>query len=116
MTDAGAGSRPGAFTGETGCGGETGTGTWTRARIGSASEAIVDAGGLESLHLLGGRALSARDDRARVAHATAWRRRASSDEGDDGLLEVAGDPARRLFLGAAADLPDENDGFRLLIV
>ena len=39
-----------------------------------------DAGGGQRRHLLGGRALAARDDRAGVAHAASGRRRLAGDE------------------------------------
>src|SRR5262249_58945254 len=42
-----------------------------------------DAGRFHRLHLLGGGAFAARDDRARVAHAAARRRGLAADEADD---------------------------------
>src|SRR5262252_3821249 len=68
------------------------------------------AGGRERRHLLGCGALSAGDDRAGVTHATPRRRGLAGDERDDGLLQVAFDPGRRFFLGAAADLSNHDDG------
>src|SRR5438105_8370459 len=57
-----------------------------------------DAGGLHGLHLLRGRALAARDDRAGVAHAAAGGRRLAADEADHGLGHVGLDEGRRLLL------------------
>src|SRR5450759_4070215 len=76
----------------------------------------VDAGLLQRLHLLAGRALAARDDRASVTHPAPGRRRPPRDERDDGLLEVRADPGRGFLLGAPADLADHDDGLRLGVV
>src|SRR6185369_3704791 len=76
----------------------------------------LDAGRLERLDLFRGRALAARDDRARVAHALAGRRRAACDERRDRLLHVRLDPRGSLLLRAAADLADHDDPVRVGIV
>src|SRR5215217_1128713 len=52
----------------------------------------LDARGGQRGHLLGRRALAARDDRARVSHPASRRRRLAGDEADDRLLEVRFDP------------------------
>src|SRR6185503_3002679 len=68
-----------------------------------------DAGSLHRAHLLGRRALAARDDGAGVPHAAPWRRRLSADEAHDGLGDVGPDERRRFLLGGAADLADQHD-------
>src|SRR5688572_5295564 len=54
--------------------------------------------------LRGRRALAARDDRARVAHALARGRGLAGDERGERLLEVGADPGGRVFFGLTADL------------
>src|SRR5947199_8481152 len=63
----------------------------------------------ERLHLLGGRALAARDDRARVAHASAGGRGLPGDEGDDGLRHVIFSEGGGLLFIRAAYLADHDD-------
>src|SRR5262245_46817039 len=48
----------------------------------------LDSGCTERGHLLGRRALPARNDRAGVTHAASRRRRLAGDKRDDGFLEV----------------------------
>src|SRR5271154_853378 len=76
----------------------------------------ADARRFERFHLLRRRALAPGDDRPRVAHAAPRRGGLAGDERDDGLLEVAGDPARGLFLRHAADLADQHDGLGTRVV
>src|SRR6185436_13043306 len=68
------------------------------------------AGALERRHLFRGGPLAAGDDRSRVPHATTRRRGLTGDESDDRLLHLALGVQRRLFLGGAADLADQDDG------
>src|SRR5574341_466335 len=67
------------------------------------------AGCFERRHLLRGRALAAGDDRARVPHAPAGRRRLAADERDDRLPHPVLDERRRVLLGRPADLADHHD-------
>ena len=69
----------------------------------------VDAGGGESLHLVGRGALASGDDRSGVAHATARRRGLPGDEADDRLLHVLLDVRGGGLFGGAADFADEDD-------
>ena len=66
--------------------------------------------------LVRGRAAAAGDDGAGVAHAAARRRRLAGDEGDDRLVHVVADELRRLLLGRAADLADDDDGVGVGVV
>src|SRR3546814_3949358 len=63
--------------------------------------------------------LTARNDRAGMAHPTARRGGTPSDETDHRLLASALrlilDELRRFFLGATADLADHDDRFRCII-
>src|SRR4051794_11302127 len=65
--------------------------------------------GLERLGLRRGGALRAGDDRARVAHRLARRRREAGDVADDGLGDVLADELGGLLLGRAADLAAHDD-------
>src|SRR5436190_3883770 len=69
-----------------------------------------NAGGAKGCHLLGRRPLAAGDDRTGMAHPASGRRGLPGDEADNRLLEIHLDPRGRIFLGAAADFPDHNDG------
>ena len=64
----------------------------------------------QRVHLLRRRALPARDDGARVAHAASGRRGLPGDEADDRLLELLLDEGRRLLLRRAADLANHDHG------
>ncbi len=79
-----------------------------------------DACGFHCFDLVICAALAASDNRARVAHAAARRRRAACDEASDRLptafFLLLGDEFRRLFFGRATDLTDHDDGLGLRIV
>lgn len=63
------------------------------------------------------RALAAGDDGAGMAHALARRRLTSCDKGGDRLVRhVLLDPLRRVLLGCAADLADDEDGVGVGVV
>src|SRR5271166_1354006 len=70
---------------------------------------------LHGLDLLRRSSLPAGDDRARVSHAPPRRRGLARDKAHYRLLHVRLDVLRRCFFGAAADLADHDDGFRLRI-
>ena len=72
---------------------------------------------VERCDLIRRRALAAGDDGAGVAHALARRRLTPCDEGGDGLVRhVFLDPLRRVLLGRAADLTDDEDGVGVGVV
>mmetsp|Transcript_39579 Transcript_39579/g.73797 ORF Transcript_39579/g.73797 Transcript_39579/m.73797 type:complete len:348 (+) Transcript_39579:63-1106(+) len=76
-----------------------------------------DAGSLEGLDLVLCRTLTTGDDGAGVAHAAPWRSRDARDERHHRLVLAVGlDPVRRFLLGAAADLADHDDAFRLRVI
>src|SRR6185503_10540195 len=68
------------------------------AHVGGALDG-GDAGRFHGGHLLGGGALTARDDGAGVAHAAARRGGLAADEADDRLGDVSLDEGGGLFLG-----------------
>src|ERR1700733_13701358 len=70
---------------------------------------------LHRLHFVFRFSRSARNDRARVAHSSSWRRGLSGDESNHRLLDVRLDVLRRGLLGVAADLADHHDGVRIFI-
>src|SRR4051794_22303490 len=71
--------------------------------------------GLERLGLRRGGALRAGDDRARVAHRLARRRREAGDVADDRLGDVLADELGGLLLGRAADLAAHDDQLGLVV-
>src|SRR6266404_1372806 len=69
------------------------------------------------LDLVLGPALAAGDNGPGMSHAPSRRRGAAGDETHHRLLALCGfQQGRGLFLGAAADLADHDDGLGLLIV
>src|SRR5262245_15886574 len=68
----------------------------------------VDARLGERVHLFRRRPLAARNDRARVAHAAAWRCCLSGDETDYRLSELAFDEIGRVLFRGAADLANHD--------
>src|SRR5947209_4313251 len=71
---------------------------------------------LHRLHLLRRRALAARDDGARVAHAAPGRCRLAGDESDHGLLDVLLHVRGRLLLRVAAELADHHERARAAVL
>ena len=69
---------------------------------------LIPAASSASFFACGG-ARRAGDDRARVTHRLAGRRREAGDVREDRLRHVLGDVARGLLLLVAADLADEHD-------
>jgi hypothetical protein len=69
----------------------------------------------QRLHLLGRRALTARDDGTRVSHSSPGRRGLAGDEAHHRLLELARDEGGRFLFGRPADLPDHDHGFRVVV-
>src|SRR3972149_408114 len=69
-----------------------------------------DAGGLQGLHLLGGRPLPTRDDGPGMAHAATRGRRLAADEAHHGFPHMRLHEGGGLFLRGAADLADHHDG------
>src|SRR5438105_9427127 len=67
-------------------------------------------------HLLRRGALAARDDRAGMSHAPAWRSGLTGNEAHHRLLERLLNIRRRLFLGRSADLADHRHGIGFGIV
>ena len=82
------------------------------ADIGGTLHAMNSRGGHGFVFFLG-RARTAADDRAGVAHAAAGRRGLPGDETDDGFFYVRVNVLRGLLLGISADFTDQDDGARV---
>jgi len=76
-----------------------------------------DARGLQSSNLVCCGALAAGDDGAGMPHAASGRSRPAADETRHRLSYPFLDELCRIFLGAAADFPDEDHGvcFRIVV-
>src|SRR5881409_2447127 len=75
-----------------------------------------NTGLLECLDLRLGRSAVSLDDRPRMAHSLAGRRRPAGDVGHDRLRDPSLDEVRSLLLCGAADLSDDDDSFRPAIL
>src|SRR5258708_25734453 len=85
------------------------------AEIGRGFDA-TNPGGAHGGVLLFRRALSAADDRTGMTHAASWRRGLTSDEADNGLLDIRLDELRGTLFGVAADFADQDDRMRIRVV
>src|SRR5262245_51395779 len=76
----------------------------------------ADTGRFERLHFFGGGSFATRDDRARMAHAAAWRCGDPGNEADDRFLHVLFNELGCFLFRIAADLTDHDDrlSFRVL--
>src|SRR6185437_5862656 len=75
-----------------------------------------DAGLVQRLDLVGGRATAAADDGARMAHALPRRSCLTGDERRHGFRDAQLDILRRAFLGRAANLTNQQDCLCLRII
>src|SRR2546425_1315999 len=87
-------------------------------QLGDSNRVFRDryAGRLERFDLRLGRAAVSLDNRPRMAHSLPGWRRPTSDVGHDGFRDPPLDEVGGLLLGGAANLPDEDDSFRLAVL
>src|SRR5690349_20433197 len=73
----------------------------------------ADSGGLEGGDLRCGGSFSAADNRAGMAHSSAWRSSRPGDKTSDGLFAVLLDPIRSFLLGRTSNLADHDYAMRI---